>query len=150
VRTRRAEWCGSYLPRFTIGGCQADDRGHATSLLPVLEALDRHPGKRQQKITVQRVTVKAGGQAIVGNVEAGAGSAAVADDAAAGAIRPALTHDPAPLAPQFEMDGPAKSEAPAVSSSFHSQSNFSLIVGPRYSMAVTAAVGLGGASVRTR
>lgn len=37
-------------------------------------ALDRHRGKGQQKITVEHVTVEAGGQAIVGNVEAPARS----------------------------------------------------------------------------
>lgn len=34
-----------------------------------MEALDKHRGKGQQKITVEHVTVEAGGQAIVGNVE---------------------------------------------------------------------------------
>lgn len=46
---------------------------HATKLLSVyvrqMEALDKHRGKGQQKITVEHVTVEAGGQAIVGNVE---------------------------------------------------------------------------------
>jgi hypothetical protein len=36
-----------------------------------LEALDKHRGKGQQKITVEHVTVEAGGQAIVGNVQTG-------------------------------------------------------------------------------
>jgi hypothetical protein len=36
-----------------------------------LEALDKHRGKGQQKITVEHVTVNDGGQAIVGNVERG-------------------------------------------------------------------------------
>lgn len=36
-----------------------------------LAALDKHRGKGQQKITVERVTVQSGGQAIVGNVERG-------------------------------------------------------------------------------
>ena len=35
-----------------------------------LEALNRHRGKGQQKVTVEHVTVNAGGQAIVGNVHA--------------------------------------------------------------------------------
>ena len=34
-----------------------------------MEALDKHRGKGQQKITVEHVTVNEGGQAIVGNVE---------------------------------------------------------------------------------
>jgi hypothetical protein len=36
----------------------------------LLEALNRHRGKGQQKVTVEHVTVNAGGQAIVGNVGA--------------------------------------------------------------------------------
>lgn len=48
---------------------------HATKLLATyarhVEALDKHRGRGQQKITVEHVTVNAGGQAIVGNVEAG-------------------------------------------------------------------------------
>ena len=38
------------------------------------EALDRHRGKGQQRIIVERVSVHAGGQAIVGAVTPGAGS----------------------------------------------------------------------------
>lgn len=48
---------------------------HAAKLLQLytrqLETLDKHRGKGQQKITVEHVTVEAGGQAIVGNVDAG-------------------------------------------------------------------------------
>lgn len=36
-----------------------------------VEALDKHRGKGQQKITVEHVTVEAGGQAIVGHVQTG-------------------------------------------------------------------------------
>jgi hypothetical protein len=46
---------------------------HAAKLLQLyvrqVEALDKHRGKGQQKITVEHVTVEAGGQAIVGSVE---------------------------------------------------------------------------------
>lgn len=35
----------------------------------LLEALNRHRGKGQQKVTVEHVHVYAGGQAVVGNVE---------------------------------------------------------------------------------
>jgi hypothetical protein len=42
-------------------------RTHAT----LLEALNRHRGKGQQKVTVEHVHVHNGGQAIVGNVEGG-------------------------------------------------------------------------------
>ena len=36
-----------------------------------LETLNKHRGKGQQKVTVEHVHVAEGGQAIVGNVEAG-------------------------------------------------------------------------------
>lgn len=39
-----------------------------------MEALNRHRGKGQQKMTVEHVTVNDGGQAIVGNVEPGGAS----------------------------------------------------------------------------
>jgi hypothetical protein len=42
-------------------------RTHAT----LLEALNRHRGKGQQKVTVEHVHVHQGGQAIIGNVEGG-------------------------------------------------------------------------------
>jgi hypothetical protein len=42
----------------------------------LLEALNRHRGKGQQKVTVEHVHVHEGGQAIVGNVEAGGEGAA--------------------------------------------------------------------------
>jgi hypothetical protein len=49
---------------------------HAQKLMSLytqqLAALDKHRGKGQQKVTVEYVHVEAGGQAIVGNVEAGA------------------------------------------------------------------------------
>lgn len=49
---------------------------HAAKLTAIytrqIEALDKHRGKGRQKITVEHVNVHAGGQAIVGNVEAGA------------------------------------------------------------------------------
>lgn len=41
----------------------------------LLEALNRHRGKGQQKVTVEHVHVHAGGQAIVGTVETGGGVA---------------------------------------------------------------------------
>jgi hypothetical protein len=40
----------------------------------LLEALNRHRGKGQQKMTVEHVHVHDGGQAIVGNVQQGGGS----------------------------------------------------------------------------
>ncbi|TVS00372.1 MAG: hypothetical protein EA407_14925 [Rhodobacteraceae bacterium] len=48
---------------------------HAQKLIDLylrqLAALDRHRGKGQQKVTVEHVHVEAGGQAIVGHVDAG-------------------------------------------------------------------------------
>jgi hypothetical protein len=48
---------------------------HATKLMALyaqqVAALDKHRGKGQQKVTVEHVHVAAGGQAIVGNIEAG-------------------------------------------------------------------------------
>ncbi len=44
-------------------------RTHAT----LVEALNRHRGKGQQKVTVEHVHVHAGGQAVVGNVNAAGG-----------------------------------------------------------------------------
>src|SRR5215813_767928 len=41
----------------------------------LLEALNRHRGKGQQKVTVEHVTVNAGGQAIVGSVQPPGGGA---------------------------------------------------------------------------
>src|SRR5215207_8141328 len=65
----------------------------------LLEALNRHRGKGQQKISVEHVHVHAGGQAIVGAVEAGA-------DVASGNQRHgdarALTH--ATVAPLWRQD----------------------------------------------
>lgn len=55
---------------------------HATKMLTLyarqMEALDRHRGRGQQKITVEHVTVNAGGHAIVGAVEAPRGAATTA------------------------------------------------------------------------
>jgi hypothetical protein len=46
----------------------------------LLEALNRHRGKGQQKVTVEHVHVHEGGQAIVGNVTPGGGTAVKSDD----------------------------------------------------------------------
>lgn len=67
------------LRRAMVSGQSFEGRDlnlkHATKLLQIyarqVEALDKHRGKGQQKITVEHVTVEAGGQAIVGNVQAG-------------------------------------------------------------------------------
>jgi len=44
------------------------------NFVATMDALDRHRGKGQQKITVEHVNVHAGGQAIVGNVSPNDGS----------------------------------------------------------------------------
>jgi hypothetical protein len=50
---------------------------HAAKFLALytrqLEALDKHRGKGQQKITVEHINIEPGGQAIVGHVETGRG-----------------------------------------------------------------------------
>ena len=91
---------------------------HAAKLMATyarqMEALDKHRGRGQQKITVEHVTVNAGGQAIVGNVGAGAN--------APGAHEPmkpplALPDDPSPHAQiidgaQFVRDERLKKPSP--------------------------------------
>jgi hypothetical protein len=52
---------------------QANKLSRTYTLL--LDALNRHRGKGQQKVTVEHVHVHSGGQAIVGAVEAGGGVA---------------------------------------------------------------------------
>jgi hypothetical protein len=104
------------LARAMIEGQSFEGRDqnlrHAAKLLGVyarqVEALDKHRGKGQQKITVEHVTVNEGGQAIVGGVTTGARAAAAADGTAPSADRQTLTHNPAPLAPQIDVASLAK------------------------------------------
>jgi hypothetical protein len=56
------------------------------------EALDRHRGKGQQRITVEHVNVHAGGQAIVGDVTSG-GKSSQKPEQQTHATRE-ITHDP--------------------------------------------------------
>jgi hypothetical protein len=58
----------------------------------LLEALNRHRGKGQQKVTVEHVHVHAGGQAIVGAVEGG--GVASGNQRQPHEQAPALTHAP--------------------------------------------------------
>ncbi len=85
---------------------------HANKLLQtfarLLEVLDKHRGKGQQKITVEHVTVEAGGQAIVGNVTA-APAARPAQEGAA----PMLAHQPAEFMPLIKDITPAKAPVTA-------------------------------------
>jgi hypothetical protein len=67
----------SMHPEQTFAGrsenlTQANKLSRTSTIL--LEALNRHRGKGQQKVTVEHVNVHAGGQAIVGAVDAGGGT----------------------------------------------------------------------------
>jgi hypothetical protein len=62
-------------------------RLHADLIL----ALDKHRGKGQQRVTVEHVHVHQGGQAIVGNVQAGGGAQSKLEDLP---HAPALIHEP--------------------------------------------------------
>ena len=73
-----------------------------------LEVLNKHRGKGLQKITVEHVTVEAGGQAIVGNVT----SAPAAQPAQEGAA-PMLAHQPAEFMPLIKDITPAKAPVKA-------------------------------------
>ena len=68
------------LRRAMFNGATIEGRDlnlkHAAKLLTIyarqIETLDKHRGKGQQKVTVEHVHVAAGGQAVVGNIEAAA------------------------------------------------------------------------------
>ncbi len=81
----------------------------------LLEALNRHRGKGQQKVTVEHVHVHEGGQAIVGNVEApGGGFAskskdqphAIAHTPGTPMPSPDTTREPVPVASDAERSMP--------------------------------------------
>ena len=80
---------------------------HAQKLMTLytqqLATLNKHRGKGQQKVTVEHVNVQAGGQAIVGTVEAGAASPPQSDAAKS------VAHDPSP---PFEMPAEAVQPQP--------------------------------------
>src|SRR3954465_11374855 len=65
----------------------------------LLDALNRHRGKGQQKVTVEHVHVHEGGQAIVGAVETGGGVASKSQEQP---HAQALTH--APVTPLWSQD----------------------------------------------
>jgi hypothetical protein len=60
------------IPGQTLAGCEQNWK-HAAKLLSIytrqMDALNKHRGKGQQKVTVEYVNVEAGGQAVVGHVE---------------------------------------------------------------------------------
>ena len=75
----------------------------------LLEALNRHRGKGQQKVTVEHVHVHAGGQAVVGAVEAGHGPRAGGGDRGGSEEQPharSIAHAPEPAlrCPDAERD----------------------------------------------
>jgi len=94
------------IPSQTFAGAEQSLK-HANKLLQTfarqLEALDKHRGKGQQKITVEHVTVEAGGQAIVGNVTAAAAEAPRPNEAI-----PMLAHQPEDFMPMVKDITPAK------------------------------------------
>ncbi len=78
---------------------QTQNLNHAMKLMSMytrqLEVLDKHRGKGQQKVTVEYVNVEAGGQAIVGQVEAGRGPKRKRRKGpATPAMTPAIDHAP--------------------------------------------------------
>ena len=67
----------------------------ARSYAVLLEALDRHRGKgRPQVVRVERVTVEAGGQAIVGAVSQGGGGCGAGSDGRPHAPGGSIAHEP--------------------------------------------------------
>ena len=70
-----------------------------------MAALDKHRGKGQQKITVERVQVAPGGQAIVGNVQNTATPASAASPSGEPATLDAPILDAIPLHPQRDKRG---------------------------------------------
>jgi hypothetical protein len=71
-----------------------------------MEALDKHRGKGQQTVRVEHVTVNAGGQAIVGNVQGGGGVSQKSEDQA---YAEAITH-----APEQEVRSPFEADREAM------------------------------------
>jgi len=73
-----------------------------------MEALDKHRGKGQQKVTVEHVHVHQGGQAIVGTVQTGAG---VEQKSGEQAHAETIAHSPEPaMRSPFETDAEAVPE----------------------------------------
>ena len=87
----------AHLPEQTFEG-RGQNLGHANRLVrsyaALLEALDKHRGKGQpQVVRVERVTVEAGGQAIVGTVAQGGGGSGAGNGRQPHAPA-ALAHEP--------------------------------------------------------
>jgi hypothetical protein len=64
----------SMIPEQTFAGREQSLK-HASKLMLVyarqMDALNKHRGKGQQRVTVEHVHVEAGAQAVVGNIESG-------------------------------------------------------------------------------
>jgi hypothetical protein len=84
------------VPKQTLAGRDMNLK-HATKLMALyaqqVAALNKHRGKGQQKVTVEHVHVAAGGQAIVGNIEAGSRALSSTGNAAAIAHQPEVPLD---------------------------------------------------------
>lgn len=93
---RRAMIPSDWIQGFELG------MKHAAKLMTIyarqVEALDKHRGKGQQKITVEHMNVEAGGQAVVGHVETGAAPSKSSDQSQA--VPKDITHAPRKV---FEM-----------------------------------------------
>ena len=85
---------------------------HGVKLLTLyarqLEALDKHRGKGQQKMTIEYVNVEAGGQAIVGNVNTG--KSAQAEGKPVNSSTKALTHNPGDIIDMEPEKAPQKAK----------------------------------------
>jgi hypothetical protein len=68
-----------------------------TKVQEILEALNRHRGKGQQRVTVEHVHVHQGAQAIVGNVHQGGGAPSKTEGQP---HAPAITHEPGQTLPR--------------------------------------------------
>jgi hypothetical protein len=90
-----------------------DGANLAQGMTDMVDARDRKRGKGPQVVRVERVTVHQGGQAIVGNVQAGSAAAAGTDASSP----PALEQDP----PGVTLDGHAGSKLAMANADRHRQ-----------------------------
>jgi hypothetical protein len=100
-------------PSDTAARMRKDGANLARGMTDMLDALDRKRGKGPQVVRVERVTVHQGGQAIVGNVQAGSAAAAGTDASSP----PALEQDP----PGVTLDGHAGSKLAMANADRHRQ-----------------------------
>lgn len=98
-------------PSDTAARMRKDGANLARGMTDMLAALDRKRGKGPQVVRVERVVVHQGGQAIVGNVQAGSAAAAGVDASSP----PALEQDP----PGLTLNDLAGPKLTAVKSARH-------------------------------